>query len=37
MLVNCFYHPRFHYTTWVWTMYIYVLPRFFIFKTDTGT
>lgn len=37
MLVNRFHHPRFHYASWMRAMYIYVLPRFFILETDTGT
>ena len=37
MLVNRFHHPRLHYTSWVWTMYIYVLPCFLVLETDTGT
>ena len=37
MLVNRFHHPRFHYTSRVWTMYIYVLPRFFVLETNAGT
>ena len=37
MLVNRFHHPRFHYASWVWTMYIYVLPSFFVLETNAGT
>ena len=37
MLVNRFHHPRFHYASWMMAIYIYVLPRFFILETDTGT
>lgn len=37
MLINRFHHPRFHYTSRVWTMYVYVLPGFFVLETDTGT
>ena len=37
MLVNRFHHPRFHYASWMRTMYIYVLPCFFVFETNTGT
>jgi len=37
MLVNHLHHPRFHYASWVRAMYIYVLPCFFIFETDTRT
>ena len=37
MLVNRFHHPRFHYASRVWTMYIYILPRFFVLEADTGT
>lgn len=37
MLINCFHHPRFHYASWMWTMYIYVLPRFFVLETNTRT
>ena len=37
MLVNRFHHPRFHYASRVRTMYIYVLPSFFVLETNAGT